>query len=504
MTDSVINSSADLRPTPRFGRLDRRSIVWFCLLAVAGAIGTLYPLSWLACVAALAALVLCWLALASIRRAQLEIWQAVALAMLSGYLVLNYGFDNVSVHLAGFPIPVSYGLMYASLGMAALSYRNELHKALKEPALVFIFLVLGLTFVHLLTDIPSYGVWAFRDGTMCFDGLFIVLGLIWSMKRQSLSFLAKWLTVIFVLNMFYSFTLPWGETLWAWSPVSGAFLQVPIFGNYNGAGDILMAGACFCICVGNYVVRRRGWIMLLLAIGQLLGIAVTQVRRMYLGIVIIIIILVLVGEIKRFSKLLILVPIAIAVLVAATTFGGLKIEGRIGPVELDFFKDHIRSMSGDKDMPGSSVESRFNMVDEAMEHFYAHPIFGVGFGQPLLSEVDLNQNQGAVTRQPHDSSITYLARLGVLGFVVWVLFHLCVLQRFFYAFRQRRSCDKEVYHFVLWFFLFYVIIMIGSFVEAPFEFPDKAITFYFLIGYALGLIRWHLTPQNTSLAASQV
>ena len=62
--------------------------------------------------------------------------------------------------------------------------------------------------------------------------------------------------------------------------------------------------------------------------------------------------------------------------------------------------------------------------------------------------------------------------------------------------RQRRTADKRMYALAMWFFLFYVIFMIDSFVEAPFEYPSHAIPFFFLMGYGLGLIRWHLSPKD--------
>jgi hypothetical protein len=33
-------------------------------------------------------------------------------------------------------------------------------------------------------------------------------------------------------------------------------------------------------------------------------------------------------------------------------------------------------------------------------------------------------------------------------------------------------------------------------VEGAFEFPSGAILFYFFMGFALGLIRWHLSDRN--------
>jgi O-antigen ligase len=494
MSDTATNSTVSLKPGLRFGKIDLRDAAWFSLFVLAGSVATLYTTFWLACLGASAMWGICWLLFVFLGRAGLELWQVIALTTLSGYLVLNYGFENLAFHVGGFPVLISYGVMYASLAMAVFAHRPLVLNALHEPALLCLLAVLGLSFLHLITDIPSYGSWAFRDGTMCFDGVFVLMGLLWARTSESHYFLAKWLIVIFALNMVYSFTLPWSEKLWSWSPVSGAYLPVPLLGNYRGAGDWLLVGAMLCICVGSYVVSRPRWLMPFLALAQLLGIAITQVRRMYLGIVVVVLVLALAGETKKFAKLITLVPAGIAVLFVLTSLGGLEISGRIGPVNLAFFKDHIRSISGAEDTPGSDPQTRVTMGSEAFQHFLGHPVFGEGFGRPVVSVID--EETGTVTRTPHNSSLTYLARLGAVGFAVWVAFHVCLWTRFVYAFRQRRSCDKSLYAFVLWAFLFYVLFMVGSFVESPFEYPAHAIPFYFLIGFTLGMIRWHLPPRT--------
>jgi len=56
--------------------------------------------------------------------------------------------------------------------------------------------------------------------------------------------------------------------------------------------------------------------------------------------------------------------------------------------------------------------------------------------------------------------------------------------------------DKRLPAFVLWLFLFYVLFMITSLVEAPFEFPSGAVPFYFFMGLALGLMRWHMSDNK--------
>jgi O-antigen ligase len=493
MPDALTNPSPGLRAKPRTRKIDLRIVAGFSVAMIVGVIATIFPFLALGCLAAILFFGLCWLALVYLRRAGLEMWQVFALTAVSGYFLLNYGFENLTIHVGGFPFIIGYALMYGALALAVLSSRHLIARALKEPAVQCVAAFLVLAFLHLVVDIPQHGLWALRDATICLDGMFILVGLAWAMKPGSVALVTKWLMAVFFLNMLLGFTQPWQEHLWNWSPESGVFLKVPVFGNYNGIGDILVAGALFCICVGSYVIKRPSWLMQVLAAGQFLGMAIAQVRRMYVATGVVLLLLLLLGEGKKFAKLFVLVPTAIVAILLVTVVGGVEINGRIGPVNLNFFKDHLRSIETSEGTPGSAVESRFTMVDEAMEHFYANPVMGFGFGQPLLSEVD--QRNGAIGRVPHNSSVTYMARLGAVGLLVWITFHFSLFRRFFYVFQHRHSADPHVYAFVLWFFFYYVLMMITSFVEAPFEFPSGAVPFFFLTGYALGLIRWQYSAK---------
>lgn len=496
MADLATHPITSLKPRSR--RVNLRYVAAFSLLIGVGILAAFYPILWVGFLGAAAAIGICWWVFVLFQRAGLELWQVLMVTALSGYMLLNYGFDGLTIHIGGVPLIVNYGLVYTALLLAILTYHDSIRETLREPTVLCLLAILAFSACHLLIDLPSYGLWAIRDSSMCLESTFLLLGMLWAKKANSASFLIKWLLVVFVLNAIYSFTMPWGEKLWAWSPQSGVFFQVPIFGNYNGIGDVLTEGVMFCICLAPYVAKRPRWIMPLLILAQFLGIAISQVRRMYVAIAVVFIILIFLGEIKKSAKLLLVLPCAIGVILLVTTVGGVEIPGRVGDVNVDFFKDHIRSISDPEGTPGSSVDSRFVMADEALQHFAAHPILGEGFGQPLVSEVADDKNN-AVTRMPHNSSLSYLARLGVVGFAMWIAFHFCLIKRFIGALRQRRHCeDKRLCALVLWFFLYYVIFMIVSLVEAAFEYPSGAIPFYFFMGIALGLIRWQFPSKTGS------
>ncbi len=465
-----------------------RDLVLFALFVLAGGLLVLYPSFLLGCAALVATVGLGWLALGWMRRAHLEIWQVLVLAALSGYTILNYGFENLAIHVGGVPIIISYLLMFASLGLAVLTFKYA--KSLQEPTVYCLLGLFLLTLVHLVVDVPAYGLWALRDASMFLDGLFLFLGLCWGMRPDSTIPLMKWLLVMFVLNLIYGFSFPWGDALQAASPASGVFLKVPIVGFYHSTYIYLLAGAMFFIMLAGYIVKWPRWILWLLVLAQLGGLAIHQDRSMYVAIVLIIALLAFFGEIKSSAKLLGIVVCAITALFLLTTVAGVEINGRIGPVNMAFFADHIRSISGAEGTPGSSVEGRMDWLEQAMKRFYSSPWIGVGYGQPLIDELD--SGNGAAIRQPHNSSLSILARLGVTGFALWVAFHLCLLKRFAYAFRRRHLFDKLHADLILWLFIFYLIFMIVMHVEPGLEFPSGAIPFYFFVGLILGMIRWQI------------
>jgi O-antigen ligase len=477
----------------------RWDLLYFSVFSALGALVILYPSAFVRVLAAAVSLGLLWWAIVRLRRAGLKMWQGILLFTLTGYMLLSYGFENIAFHVGGFPIIISYALMYASLALAVYSSRQVIVRALAEPAMLCVIGLLLFSTLHLVRDIPSYGLWAVRDSTMILDGLFFFLGLLWAMKKNSVTVLTKWLMVVIVLNMIYCFTFPWRERIMAASPTSGVFLEVPILGQYHTTDIYLLQGAIFCLGVGGYLFKRRRWILIVLVMVQLLGLTIIQARASYVALAAFIVILTLLGETRKSKILVGMLASALVLLVVATSVGGLEITGRIGPVSISFLRDHLRTITGARVTEASTVESRFDWVHEGLEHFRSSPVFGVGFGQALVDYVD--DETGAAVRYPHNSNLTILVRLGVTGFAIWALFNFCMLKRFFYAFQQRKNCDREVYELILWSFTYYVTFMISALVEAPFEFPSSAVPFYFFMGLGIGLIRWQLPQEKKSKAA---
>ena len=469
-------------------KIDAGGLLLFSIFVVFGSLVILYPFVLLALLVIALLLTFGYLAIRQMHRLGLENWQVILLMSLSGYIVLNYGFENLTIHLGGLPLIISYGLMFASLGLA-LASRKYL-KVLREPVVYCLLCLILLTFLHLVVDVPAYGMWAVRDASMFLDGVFLFLGLCWALRPNSVIPLLRWLLVVFLLNMVYGLTFTWGETIKSLSPVSGVFLRVPILGFYHTTYIFLLMGALFFLFLAGYVVNWPRWIIFALALVQLGGLAIHQARSMYVGIVVTVMVLVVWGETRKSAKLLTVLGSGIIGLALLTGLGGVQLSGRVGPVNMDFFKEHIRSISGAEGTPGSPVQSRQDWTNEALEKLRPNPWFGVGFGLPLIDFVE--ESNGAATRQPHNSSVGILTRLGVTGFAIWVMFHLCLAKRVAYAFKHRRDGDRLMADLLLWLFILYVVFMLVMHVEPGLEFPSGSIPFYFFVGLFVGLIRWQL------------
>src|ERR1700737_4454924 len=110
---------------------------------------------------------------------------------------------------------------------------------------------------------------------------------------------------------------------------------------------------------------------------------------------------------------------------------------------------------------------------------------GEGFGQPFLH---FENAQNVVVRQPHNSHITVLIRLGALGFLAWLLMNVRILTSLLRFLRN--SQRHPIRHgLALWLLLFYVIGIVETTFEPWLEFSNGAVPFYFFAGFALAMAR---------------
>src|SRR5271169_2043490 len=118
-SDTTKNMGGAQAPRARASKVRAGTIAFFAASIVIGVLVTVYQMYAIGLLVGLAVLGAIWLGLAYLRRSGLELWQIVLLMAMSGYLVLNYGFENLAFNVGGLPIILSYLLMFGALGLAA-------------------------------------------------------------------------------------------------------------------------------------------------------------------------------------------------------------------------------------------------------------------------------------------------------------------------------------------------------------------------------------------------
>ena len=482
--------------------VDAKTLGALALTAALGVLVATYPL------VGLVALPLCFTLYGIHRwcRERLEFWQALVLLAMTPYFLLNYGFDNLAVGGAGFQLPVGELLMFLALALVILGrQRGLLHSTLLDAAVVCLIALVLLSCVHLIVDVPRYGLYALRDSSMFFEAVFLVLGVVWAQNPRSTQLLMRWLFFVFLANLFYSYTFSWGEKIQAISPSSGVFHPVPLFGNYQQSALWLLLGAPFFVWLGPSLVRWPRWVLVGLAAAQLGGLAILQARSMYVGVAAILLVLLMLREAKKlasFASTLVLGTGVLALLLVSVSVLGVELQGRMGPVDFSFVADQAKTLLdlGNTNARMSHDTDRGEWYQEVWERVHSSPsnlIVGEGFGQALIK---FENDAGIAVRQPHNSSLTVLARLGFVGLSIWLLFIALVLVRYV-RFLRMPHLSAEVSSLVVWLLCSLVLALLQASVQPSLEFSHGAAPFYFLSGFGLGIIRYH---KSGSLAASLV
>jgi len=425
------------------------------------------------------------------RRIRMESWQAVTLICLTGYVVLNYGFENLSIPLGPLRLlPVGELLMVAALIVAVRSCEGPLlREALQSPPILCVLALLLLSVLHLAVDIPDHGLYALRDSTFAFEALFLLLGILFTARERDIALLAKWLMFLFVVTAMYSYTFPWAERLQTWPLISGPFHAVPLLGNYQTIAVYLLSGALFCIWVAPSLVDWPSWVLRALAIVQLAGLGILQSRAMYAGIALILVLLFLLRQRKRIAQFLSTLAWAFGALVLtilALSTIGWKVQGRLGPMNLSSLAKEVQSIwpsSAESAELGHESDRRAWYGEVWNKVRPSHLAVGVGFGEPLI---DFLSDTGQPIRQPHNSSLNVFGRLGFLGLSIWLLFLFIVMRRLWNAAHEARTIAGVSCPLHLWLLAFAVLGLLDSLVQPYFEFSHSAVPFFFLVGVALG------------------
>jgi hypothetical protein len=421
----------------------------------------------------------------------LRIRAETILLIMGAYIVLNHGFMLLRVPPAGgFGVPLGELIIM----LFAATFLFELRRL---PAFAFAAPLVPLTiwwslgFARAFIDTEEHGMWALRDASHVIDSLFLWIGFVAAATPAFMDRFSSWLRTCLNIGVVYSLCYPFRESLAAISPKlsAPAGYTASLFFNYTSASLVPLTAAM------RWIVDRSkifGVPSLVLA-GALIVycIVIFQMRTTYLQVLVLLTVLMAIQPrvALRMGTAMMFGIAALALLLVS----GVEITGRLGEeFSLDFFTRHFAAIWGAKSegiigSASSGVDQRlawwaeiWRNVNSSLPNF----LFGLGYGIPLT---DFSSN-GVVVREPHNSLMSIIGRLGFVGLGAFVWFHLWLLRIWF---RVYRWCERS--GAVLWtnnmliLGVFFLLLWVYSLGEDAFEKPFNAIPYYFLWGVVLRL-----------------
>ena len=407
------------------------------------------------------------------------------LFVIGAYLILNWGFMLIRltpVSSGGVPIGeillcFSFCILYKDIRWLP-SFTNNL---------IFVVFLMwwSLGIGRALYAYPEYGMWALRDASHVIESLFLWVGFVFAAAPGAIDRFFVWLRKVLGIASLYALTFPWDNELKLLSPTitAAAGYTSTIFFNYSGVGQLLLweAGR-------RFIEDAKGILVPSLLIIYTIGIF--QARTLYLQLIAIVLMLLWYRR-KAFGKMSLALGVGLIALILFVG-SGIEVKGRNGQnVSIEYIANHFKAIAGVKN-PGvmdaaAGVDQRVgwwkDIVFERLPKSTESLLFGMGYGFPL---VDFKGPDGEIVREPHNSYVSILARMGLVGLLFFISGHLLLVHSWWNTFKL---CHQKSYKigqdrlFIL--MVYFVMIWIFSMGEAAFEAPYLTIPYYFFWGVFL-------------------
>jgi len=373
--------------------------------------------------------------------------EKILLGTIAGYLLLNQGFTQLRMPPVGPGIPIGeFVLAVSFLGVSIPKIVVRLNRVLWVLPFL-IWWVYGIA--RALAGVPQYGPWALRDASQVIDSLFLVIGFALATNPAKLDRFFHWFYLVFFVGGVYALTFPAEKFLAEYSPhiTAAAGYSVPLLFSYTNSATLLMTAAPMLVLLrGPYPRGRMRYLWA--ALFLMVPIAVMQSRTAYV-LLISVPGFFLIFHRKILSKWMLALSCALLLLVIVFA-SGIEIKGRLGQrFSPEFVAQHFSTLSGtseNTELSGAAagIGQRigwWRQIGTRLTRTPASLIFGLGYGMPL---VDFTLAGGMKVREPHNSYISVLARLGVLGALLWTCMHVTLFWTWLSGFRLARRRGWKV------------------------------------------------------------
>jgi hypothetical protein len=411
-------------------------------------------------------------------------------ALLVGYTIFGRGLAYVGVG------PVRVGEAVFFLGLTSLLVGKRLVPVLTTKAFwIFgLFGVWGLT--RTLPFVGEFGQDALRDAVIWGYALFALALLAACLEKpEILGAIRRWYP--WVLNLIV-FTAPIGLGLAAWRPdllprvgpgVEGLEIRPADLSVHLGAAaTFVLLGLGTPLGSGlnarGRLLRIVWWTSWLAGI----GLATSASRAGMLAVCACFLLTGLRIPVRRWAY-----PISIGVLGITLSLGlglgrfAVKADRVVGAEQL---AENIKSLFGKSSQrtAENTTQWRLEWWERIVDNTIlskGHALQGEGFGPEIWPPFESDVDKPPL-RSPHNISMTFLARSGLVGLLLWIsvqsLFAFQVSTSIFREFRARRS---EAAIFGLWILGYWTAFLVSASFSVQIESPQGGIWFWSVIGAGL-------------------
>jgi len=418
------------------------------------------------------------------------------LATLAGLLVVYAFMGKGGAYIGVAPVYVSEVVLALGL-LTLLANLRRLRVGVTELLLVA-FMAWGAA--RTLPYVSQYGIDAFRDAVTWGYGAFALIVAALVARRDILAIVRgyRWFVAAFALLMpvigivtklFDSLIPRWPNT-----PLGG----VPILFFNHGHTGVHAAGVAAFVLLGLYTLRGRtrplaeaivwlGWLATVGIVGSLnrASLIAASTGALALGVV---------RSVRRSLAPAIVMPLVLVALILVNPVFDL---GAVRKVSFNQLLDNIGSVFGSSSDPDleSTAAWRLAWWNDIIGYTVDGPYFwdGKGYGINLADADGFQVNWDGSLRAPHNGHLEILARSGVPGLTLWILFQasyvLRLLRGMWFARGHRHPLWLRI---ETWLLIYWLAAMINLSFDPYLEGPHGGIWFWSLVG--LGLATTRLAP----------
>jgi hypothetical protein len=394
------------------------------------------------------------------------------------YTTLGKGFAYAGVS----PFYVSELLMLAGILTAACTRRVHLLVRTHIGVLMLIFGAWQLACT--LPYFSSYGVDTPRDASLWGYSVFAWIAASLVLRLEGIIDLAiKWFstfagiyvflgTVCAALTQYYFTDLP------TWT---GTSVTIPTL----KCGDLCVHLAGITTFLLSGVASRKYWWLIPIALGIIGGGAVNRGGLLAFGISVAIAMALTLRPERVFAVAFVVVTLVVLFLALDPQ---IPIPGRDDRrLSASQVLDNLSSVGNDDEDVGGTKRWRLKWWDQIVAYTVYGEYFWTGKGYGINLAASDHVAAEVSLRSPHNSHLTFLARSGVPGFLLWTLLQLAWLAAILAAFVRARVLGLRAWSSLFcWLLAYWAAFMIDAAFDVALEGPMLAIPFWTVVGFGWG------------------